>query len=80
MTRGAIPRRGRIHHDAWGTDSPRHASAPAGGRREQLAPAGALVRVCSAARPSHHYHLQLYYTQALPEALKHPLRRAQAYG
>jgi hypothetical protein len=32
----------------------------------------------SAVQPSHQHHLQLCHTQAQPEALKHPLRRAQA--
>jgi hypothetical protein len=78
--RSASPGCGRVHHDAWGTDSPRHATTPAGGRRKQLAPTGALMRVCSAAQPSHRHHLQLCRTQASPEALEHPLRRAPAYG
>jgi hypothetical protein len=70
--RGATPRRKRLHCDAWGIDSPRHASAPAGGRRGQLTPTGALIRPCSAAQPSHRHHLQPCSTQAPPEALKHP--------
>jgi hypothetical protein len=79
-TFGASLGRGHLHHDAWGTDSPRHASAPAGGLRKQLAPTRASMRVCPAARPSHRHHLRLCHTQASPEALKHPLRRAPAYG
>jgi hypothetical protein len=79
-TRGATPGHERLHHDTWGTNSPRHASTPGGGRREELAPTEALMRVCLAAQPSHHHHLQLCRTQASPEALKHPLRRAQAYS
>jgi hypothetical protein len=79
MTHSATPGRGRLHHDAWGTDSPRHASAPAGDRREQLAPTGALMQVYSAAHPFHHHHLQPCHAQALSEALKNPLRRALAY-
>jgi hypothetical protein len=78
--RGATPGHERLPHDAWGTNSPRHASTPAGGQREQLVPTEALMRVCSAAHPSHRHHLQLCRTQGSPEALKHPLRRAQAYG
>jgi hypothetical protein len=78
--RSASPGCGRVHHDGWGTDSPRHATTLAGSRRKQLAPTGALMRVCSAAQPSHRQHLQLCRTQASPEALEHPLRRAPAYG
>jgi hypothetical protein len=37
------------------------------------------LNVCTTAQPSHRHHLQLCSTQASPEALKHPLRRAQAY-
>jgi hypothetical protein len=79
-TSGATPRHEHLHCNAWGTDSPRHAGTPTGGPSEQLAPTGALMRVCSAAQPSHRHHLQPCYTQAPPEALKHPLRRAQANG
>jgi hypothetical protein len=78
MTRVASMGRKRLHHDAWGTDSPCH--APAGGLRKQLAPTRALMQVCPAAQPSHRHHLQLCYTQASPEALKHPLRRDLAYS
>jgi hypothetical protein len=38
-------------------------------------PTRALMRVCPAAQPSHHHHLQLCHTQASPEALKHPYDR-----
>jgi hypothetical protein len=79
-TRGASLGRKRLHHDTWGTDSPQQASAPASGLRKQMAPTRALMQVCPAAQPSHRHHLQLCHTQASPEALKHPLRRAPAYG
>jgi hypothetical protein len=79
MIRGMTPGRGRLHHDAWGIDSPRHASTPAGDQLEHLAPAEALMQVCSAAHPSHRHHLRPCLMQAPPEALKHTLRRAQAY-
>jgi hypothetical protein len=42
------------------------------------APTRALMLVWPAARPSHRHHLPLCHTQTQPEALKHPLRRAQA--
>jgi hypothetical protein len=77
-TRGASLEHGRLHHDAWGNDSPRHAKAPAAGPCKQLAPTRALMQVCPAAQPSHQHHLQPCLTQASPEALKHPLPRAQA--
>jgi hypothetical protein len=78
MTRGVSLGHERLHRDAWGNDSPRHANAPAGGPCKQLASTRALMRVCPAAKPSHQHHLQLCHTQASPEALKHPLRQAQA--
>jgi hypothetical protein len=78
MTRSASLVHERLHHDAWGNDSPHHANALAGGPCKQLAPPRALMRVCPAVQPSHQHHLQLCHTQASPEALKHPLRRAQA--
>jgi hypothetical protein len=57
---------------------PRHANTPAGDPCEQPAPTRALMWVCSSAQPSHQHHHQLCHTQASPEALKHPLRRALA--
>jgi hypothetical protein len=80
MPRGATSRHKCLHHDVWGTDYPHHASTLAGGQCGQLAPVGALIQPCSAAQPSPHHHLQPCSTQAPSEALKHPLRRAQAYG
>jgi hypothetical protein len=74
MTRGVRRGHERLYHDAWGTSSPRHANAPAGGPCKQLIPTGALMRVCPAAQPSHQHHLQLCHMQASPEALKHPLQ------
>jgi hypothetical protein len=59
-TRGASLGRKRLHHDVWATDSPHHASAPAGGLRKQLAPTRALMQVCSAAQPSHHHPTPLH--------------------
>jgi hypothetical protein len=41
------------------------------------APPRALMLVWPAARPSHRHHLSLCHTRVQPEALKHPLRRAQ---
>jgi hypothetical protein len=61
-----------------GGGSPCHANTPAGAPQRQLAPTGALMRLRPAAQPSNHHHLQPCSTQAPPEALKHPLRRAQA--
>jgi hypothetical protein len=55
-TRGATPGHERLHRDAWGTDSPRHASTPAGGRRERLAQTEALMRVCSDYGAHHSVH------------------------
>jgi hypothetical protein len=76
MTRGVSLVHERLQHDAWVNDSPRHANAPTGGPCKQSAPTRALMRVCPAAQPSHLHHIELCHTQALPEALKHPLRRA----
>jgi hypothetical protein len=56
-TCGANPRRKCLHRDEWGTNSPRHANTTAGGRCEQLASTGALIRLCSVAQPSHRHHL-----------------------
>jgi hypothetical protein len=78
MTHGMSPGNKRLHHDEWGNVSPRHENTPAGGPCKQLAPTRALMRVCLAVRPSHQRHLLLCHTQASPEALKHPLRRALA--
>jgi hypothetical protein len=45
---------------------------------KQLTPIRDLMQAWLAARPSHRHHLPLCHTQARPEALEHPLRRARA--
>jgi hypothetical protein len=75
---GTSPRREHHHRRVWGDNSPRHASTTAGGHAKQLTPTRVLMLAWPAERPSHRHHLPLFHTQAQPEALKHPLRRARA--
>jgi hypothetical protein len=77
--RSATPMHMLPRNDAWNASSPRHTNMPTGSKRGQSALTRALMRHCSAARPSTRHPIQPCSTPSPTQALECPLRLVLAY-